>query len=354
MQSWSIAGLWNQALLKPQREIKPRDYCYASELGNAYIDRFLKMNGLAYTNPPNERSLRKFTVGEIFEWILKFVLYSAGVLRVDQKKIDYEPFAGCVPVHGRLDFIAGGKPDFEKASKFIDFLVSIISKTEIEGMDGMDIPSFISKAAREINGYFRERYEGVELEELVLEAKSCSSMVFQARERSKKAARNHELQTFHYVSAPGMVIPGRIHYISKDDALVQDFNIYRTNEEIAAAYATDLREISGYYQANQRPPLEPEIIFDTDLCKFSKNWKVEYSAYLTMLYGYGTPEEYRTKYTKMVASFNRTMKRCINGDKMTDLNRTTIAEAKNLFPNWEELVYDAQVKGMVEEPEENE
>ena len=37
--NWTLAKIWNESLVSTkQREIAPRDYIYASEIGGAYIE----------------------------------------------------------------------------------------------------------------------------------------------------------------------------------------------------------------------------------------------------------------------------------------------------------------------------
>ncbi len=84
------------------------------------------------------------------------------------------------------------------------------------------------------------------------------------------------------------------------------------------------------------PEKEVEIKFEA--MRFSTNFKVEYSSFLTKLYGYERPDIYRSRWDKTISSFNRTYKRAVNSDKMTALNLATIVEAKKYFPNFDDLV----------------
>ncbi len=84
-------------------------------------------------------------------------------------------------------------------------------------------------------------------------------------------------------------------------------------------------------------------MFDDLRFKFQLNWKVEYSSYLTLLYGYNEPIHYRERWEKTVAQFNRTFKRCVTGAKMTDLNLKTIETAEKIFPEWQALVERAKL-----------
>ena len=68
VQSYLMAEVWNTALEdQEKRQVKPREKLWASELGGATIDLYLKLKGTELSNPPNARSLRKFEAGNIFE-----------------------------------------------------------------------------------------------------------------------------------------------------------------------------------------------------------------------------------------------------------------------------------------------
>ena len=105
--SWRFSKLWNQSLLSiPDKPLIKRNYIFASELGQSYVDRYLKMWATPYTNPPNDRSRRKFSSGHCWEWIVGLVLTMCGILKEKQLRGEVE-IPKCLRVSGRLDFIAG-------------------------------------------------------------------------------------------------------------------------------------------------------------------------------------------------------------------------------------------------------
>ena len=61
------------------------------------------------------------------------------------------------------------------------------------------------------------------------------------------------------------------------------------------------------------------------MSKFSKNWKVEYSGYLSK-YGFESPGEYRDSVDKKISRWNRVIKRMNEGLKMTDDNKKALDE----------------------------
>lgn len=309
--SWTLQETWNKALeTREERELKPRENIWASELGGSYIDRYHKMKGVKQTNPPNARSLRKFEAGNLAEWVVGLVLKRAGILKDLQKWVGYQ-YEGLLPVSGKLDYIAGGGIDWEK------------SKNEIEKLE---LPDFFNRATNQIITHLQSNYPDG-LNDIILEIKSCSSFMFERYEKhGLKAAKNHKLQTYHYLKGLGLP-EAHLVYISKDDLRLLELGIYNPSN-IEDEYKTDIRSMTYYFKNDIVPPKEELIILNGDTCKFSTNWKIEYSSYLTMIYGFDEPINYREKYDRTVASWNRTLGRVIAGKNITDLNKKTIEEIK--------------------------
>lgn len=321
--SWSFFQCWNEQLgIREERPLTPRSHIWASELGGAYVDRFLKMQGVPQTNPPNQRSLRKFMAGNWFEWVVGMVLRRAGILIDCQEKLEHQ-YPGLLKVTGKLDFLAGGQPDWDKATAEIS---------------EADLPIELRGTSMAIVQFLREMYGDDALKVIVLEVKSVASRMFSRYESTGQANPNHRAQIFHYLKAKNMD-EGHIVYISKDDCKMVECGIYNPSSA-EQAYRADIDTMTAFYNDNVMPPLEREILFEN--FRFSTNWRVEYSGYLTKLYSYKEPIEYREVWDKTVASMNRTFKRCVTGAKMTDLNKTTIASAKLIFPEWDDLVSKAQ------------
>ncbi len=75
------------------REFKPRDYIYASEIGQGMYDRYLSMKGVITSNPPNEIALRKFKLGNMIEDFFKLVLYEIGLLKSISSMVNIKPWS---------------------------------------------------------------------------------------------------------------------------------------------------------------------------------------------------------------------------------------------------------------------
>lgn len=289
--SWRMDEVWNAAALtREDRPVEPRDYMYASELGKGVADVVLKMRGEEPSNPPNARSIRKFEAGDVHEWIVKVVLIRAGILQGSQDRYKTQ-MPGMVPVSGRLDFIAGGKPEYN---------------TALAEIEGLNLPPIIGRASRAVVEALQARYpEG--LEPRIIEVKSQSAFVFDAMERTGRSSKNHRLQLFHYMQALGH-LSGSIVYICRDDLRLREVEVFN-DDETRAEYEQEIAEVSRVYLKGEMVPLESHIVYDEDEERFSKNWKVAYSSYLTKLYGFENQAKFDEIYVPMATRWNAALKR---------------------------------------------
>lgn len=282
---WNLAQLWNEVAYKSDRPMVPRDYIYASEIGGPFVDRFYKMKAIPYTNPPNKRSLNKFLAGRIWEYVVKQILISCGVYKHEEIKVDTVPYKNCLAVHGRLDFKAGGYIDQVEA---------------LENVSRLHLPDFLYKIAARIIATLSGGY----LEEKILEIKAISTFAMDMVERRHCAVPQHSLQAYHY-QRPGL-IKAEVCYICKDDSRMAQFGI--DVDESEKLYKQDIELMTKYFKKNKVPPPEPLVKFDMTLARFSKNLGVEYSPYLTKVYSFASPDDYR-KSIKFIDRWNRTLAR---------------------------------------------
>jgi hypothetical protein len=362
---WSMSGVWNDTLDIPEeRPFIARDYCYASELGGAFCDRYLKMYAVKMSNPPNTRSRRKFQAGNMWEWVMGMVLISAGMLKKKQIRVEAK-FPKLLRVSGRLDFVVGAPDNWDEAK-------ANIQKVK-DGLDllGLDLPPFFFRAIDK----FVDKYKGMKIADAIVETKSLSSFMMEKVQKTEQPLYHHSLQNFHYVHGNDLGVTfGKLFYVSKDDCLMQEFDIHNS-ERLLQVYKNDIKTMTKYYNAGfdkrnpkkLMPPLEPLVLFEEGVWKFSKNWNVEYSNYLEYLYGYATPEAYRMAWQYKVNSWNRVIKRAVlegtsikrEGKpdlimKLTDKNFEAIADVKKYFPQWDKYVAKAKAAGAFQKPEEGE
>jgi len=285
--NWNLAGIWNDAAMKENRELKKRDYIYASEIGMPLCDRWLKMKAVPYTNPPNNRSLRKFLAGNIWEHTTKQILIACGVYRREEVKIDAQPYSGLLEVHGRCDFIAGG---------YIDQELAMIRVREL------NLPDFLFVVAEKIISALHGRY----LAEKILELKAVSTFAMDKVERVGAPMPNHTLQGYHYQKNSNDKIQAAVSYICKDDCRMAQYDV--NGEVTEPLYKGDIERMTEAFKKKKCPMPEPLCVFDVSVGKFSKNLGVEYSPYLTHLYGFKDPDEYRNN-VSFIDKWNRTLTR---------------------------------------------
>lgn len=325
----TLEGIWNEKNVQDNIwEVKPRDYLWASELGKSPVDVYLTLKGVQPSNPPNMRSMRKFDAGNITEHIIEMLFKSLGLMIESQKRVRHQ-YPGLLAVSGKLDFHLGSDGNYATD----------------EQIDEYDLPDFMLANAKRLVAHYRENYpDGFEAR--YTELKSTSSFMYDVYERTGKPSENHMIQLFHYIKGDDRQ-QGNIVYFSRDDARIITFAVPNSPEN-EAIYKGHIERISKYYEADQRPPLEPNLIFDPDLLKFKDNWKVKYSKYLTLLYGFKSQMHYEDEVSKMVARFNRVIKRIAEDKRMTDNNLEVIEEMKQHYPDFQKHVPEIKARLAIE------
>ena len=305
-----IAEGWNAGFAdQAEWEMKPRDYLWASELGNSPIDLYLRLKGTPPSNPPNERAKRKMGAGVDWEFTIEQILKSAGILLETQVNCQHQ-YEGLMRVSGKLDFLIGGKADLEKAQKYLADGSAYLSENRRRA------------AERAIKYYLKKYPEG--FAPMPIELKSISDYAMDDMEKTNKPVARNVKQLTHYLISKGYK-KGILAYLNRNDERMMEFVVELT-PEIEAAYRAPIEVISKYFYANEQPPKEKLIIWDEQNNKFTKNLNVSWSNYLTLLYGFKEPREYDEPYGKMATNWNRVLKRLKAGSKMTAKNEAILAE----------------------------
>lgn len=306
---WNFVSFWNTSLdTETPRPLMPRSYLYASDVGGAFCDRYLAMNAVPYTNPPNFRSRRKFQVGDLFEWVVGMMFISGGIFKKKQIRVETE-LKKMLSVHGRLDFIVGGAFDYDTAKKRINDIKDSLQMLDIE------LPPFFFNAI----DAFVDNYKGQILQECVYEAKSLSSFMIEKVQKSG-ALQHNIFQTFHYVYGNDEGINlGKIGYVCRDSLVMEEFDVLPSAETFKL-YKSDIAQMTDYYNRGFDkknplkflPPREKAILFEEGIWRFTKNFKIEYSKYLNLLYPqWETPEDFRNSCQSKIAAWSRAFKRYV-------------------------------------------
>lgn len=288
---WSIAGIWNESLEQKQKPIKQRNYIYAGDIGKNFYERYLKMQGVVPTNPYNERTLRKFAAGNFFEDLIGNVLQQIGILKSSQEWVQIPADKRHLRITGRLDYIAGGLADWQKARQKV-------KETHY--------PEAIENISLKLIDYFQVKHpQG--LEEIVYEIKSINSLVFwQKQEYLSEAYPHHIMQLYTYLKALNKP-KGRILYISKDDLTIKEIGVLYPTERLEKQWNEDVEQMTNYYRERKEPPKPDSIVFDKrKSVKFQKdkikyktegawvsNWEVEWSSYFKLITGYDEVDEWK-------------------------------------------------------------
>ncbi|MBU0958413.1 MAG: hypothetical protein KKB31_00565 [Nanoarchaeota archaeon] len=310
--SWTFAGAWNASLDEMERYgAYKRDYLWASQLGNSQIDIWLALNGEDPSNPFDKRAKRKFDAGVFWEWIAELVAKRAGIFIDSQGRIEYG-LEGTLKVVGKYDLKLGGKRNLEMIKKMK------------EALEIIELPDRFVKAMEAVE---KNMNFDTELPIRIVEVKSSSAYMYDAQYKYGIPAENHALQELHYLLGTG-TDEGAIIYISKDDARMTEIPIWRDDKELNAKYKEKIELVTHYYKSGEQPPKEPLVVFDYAKGKFTDNWNIKYSAYLTMMYGFETEGDYQDAFKSKIASWNRVLGRIKKDEKMTESNEKYLEEMK--------------------------
>jgi len=156
-----------------------------------------------------------------------------------------------------------------------------------------------------------DKWHGLNLERKILEIKSVSMYAYDYVEKRRRPIDGHAGQAYHYQRNNKEGLKADIVYVSKDTTLLSQFAL--PMEHMEEAYMKDIAIKTYFYEQRNKkdfsPPLDKHLDFDPSIGKFSKNLKVEYSPYLTMLYGFKNPDDYRRNVQPTVLRWNNVLTR---------------------------------------------
>lgn len=297
---WTISELWND-LLTTQREIKPRDYIYASEIGQPFLDRYLKMKGTPYSNPFDPRTLRVFDCGHIFEEeVMVRIFKLLGIFISSQKRLVYQE-EGLLPVVGKHDPKIGGIINIEQSDKEIN------RKDEETGE--YHYSDWIRSRAIALRESLIQKYpNGMRI--LTSEIKSVNSNAFWSHKNQDpitgffKGYDHHKLQLFNYLMSENEE-EGRIFYISKDDLTLMEAPVYRNDDSLYKLWRQDVAIMTDLYNKGVEPEAEEYIFYNPDKQKYEINWAILRSNYFTYITGWKDKKEWENYMRKVIAEKNR-------------------------------------------------
>jgi len=298
-----IAPHWNR-VVRETKDVKVRDYIYASELGKPMLDRWLSMKGTPVTNPFSDRALRIFGAGNVIEFIVLRALTMAGVLNRKQAPVELAAGPDNLRVTGRLDATIGGFVDWEQAkARILDNL----------GQYRLDLDEELleSKAMSLLDG-LKEQYPDGWSEEMVVEVKSINSMAFWKKGNRDAQGRfkgydHNKLQLYAYLKMTGLR-QGVLLYLSKDDFTLAEVGVTLGDEEMEQVFWDDVHKMTQFYRWDTQPPKEPEVVYNDGRGVFEVNWAVGRSLYLTHAYGYEDEDAFERLHHQELLDVNRALK----------------------------------------------
>ena len=316
MQDWNFAELWNASLnYQPRTEYQPRERIWASELYNAPVDLFLKLKGTNPSNVPDRRSMLKFDAGNKTEFILRLMLLKIGILKGSQKRVEFNQ-KGLLQVTGKVDFEAGG---------------DIVENTAVnELLELVGYPEDLIEQGKEIQKNILKLYPKG-LKDKIIELKSVASFGMNRILLTQQPIEGHELQAFHYAYNTGKDV--ELLYVCRDDWRIWSKTIKPNDEVLLKKYLDKIKRISDSYYSGEQPPKEPLIIYDELAGRFDRNFSVQYSSYLTMLYGFKHAEEYADWFKSKTKGWNAALNWVAKGKKVTPKKQEALTQIEQAgFP----------------------
>src|SRR3990167_8375221 len=118
MQSdFYIQEIWNKSFDLKNYGVKPRNYLRASEIGKPFLDVYLACKGIEPSNPYDERVMRKFEAGRLFEWLIGNVFRKSGLEVKSNESIPPIEIPDCLRVYGHYDFLVSGGANWKEAEE---------------------------------------------------------------------------------------------------------------------------------------------------------------------------------------------------------------------------------------------
>ncbi len=181
---------------------------------------------------------------------------------------------------------------------------------------------------RIIDGFISE-HKTISFNNQIIEVKSSALMSFNRIVETNEPHESHGIQAGFYAryNKNWNQKKSILLYVCKDDSRYHLIEVSGLkNDKWQKKLQESWKRKSEYYLKNKKPPIEPLITVENG--KFSLNFNVMYSNYLTLLYKFNDQEEYRTAYSGKVTAWNRVLKRMADEEKMTKGNLEYIEEMK--------------------------
>lgn len=262
-------GLNSMVTLQPE----PRNEIWASDLGKSYIDRYMSMKGVPYSNPSDGFSMQHFFIGIGVERAFLQQVELCMMPTVESKKIRIEK-DGCLPVVGRADLLFE-VPNWDEVEQRID---DYVQKTELAS----DLQIRKKLQLREVVQHWRKKFPSG-IPKSVYEIKSINSWALKYNKTDEallNAYPHYLMQLTAYMLGHNLTEGGLI-FIAKDAGknygFIREIPVY-LSDKLVKMFWQDVEEFSDYFLNNKVPPKEPLVV------NGKLNWRVRYSSYHDKIY----------------------------------------------------------------------
>lgn len=265
MNNWNLSTLMSEMIkTRANKAGTPRREIWASEIGMPYLDRYMDMTGVPYTNLPDSKALLNFFLGEQLETGLKSILEDLGVAFTDNERVEYQT-KDYLPVIAKPDLIV----EVADWSKVKNDLADKASKLPDDKYKERELEKLRNQY--KVIEMFETNYPAG-LHKTIFEIKSTNSYAFKNIKR-EGAKLHHELQLLTYLKAYNLP-EGHIIYVNKEFGDMNEFVIRADNERLNELWNIDIETMSFYIKSN----IQPELEF------YASDWRFKYSKYYDLLY----------------------------------------------------------------------
>ena len=265
MNNWTLSTLMSEMIKTRANKVgTPRREVWASEIGMPYLDRYMDMTSVPYTNLPDSKALLNFFLGEQLETGLKSILEGLGIAFTDNERVEYQ-IKDYLPVIAKPDLIVEVdnwdrvKQDLTEKAKALP--EDKYKERELEKL----------RNQYKVIENFQTNYPAG-LHKTIFEIKSTNSYAFKNIKR-EGAKLHHELQLLTYLKAYNLP-EGHIIYVNKEFGDMNEFVIRADNERLNELWEIDIQTMSFYIKNN----IQPELEF------YASDWRYKYSKYYDLLY----------------------------------------------------------------------
>jgi len=270
-QNWNLSTLVKDLICFNQSDPAPREEIWASDLGKAHLDTYLKLKGLAYTNPADGNGMFNFFLGKAIENGITQMLLDCGIAHSTQERVEIK-LDGCLPIVGKPDVLLEVM-DWDETIKNINIT------SDDSNEERLAIKK--EKLIELVKGWQEKYPDG--LKKTAFEIKSTSEWGFNnaLKVGFRQAYPHYFLQAYTYLIGLGL---DEVHllFVSKGSKMLTEEIVIKRNEELESEWKEEIETISRNHQSNEWP--QPETLMSVNgWGKETLNWKIAYSPFKDLI-----------------------------------------------------------------------